>query len=225
MLKGFLERCDEVEERLQEMFVSYRQILPVTLLDASQMPEPTEPFFRVPQYYRIYLCIHQWYQNTCRHFPRERMLLNLYENTFVFEIYCLARLLQGLRQEGFVLEECRRKVYTLGSRNLYDHSGYQNVYRLERGDEELTLFFQPVLTDQPEQGPGAIHLYRNTTYAFKPLEEGHYYTPGLPAPVEAGEPGELPDPGRQVQLPEKSPPGTDAGNELQIPAVSQPGAL
>ena len=177
MLKGFLERCDEVEERLQEMFVSYRQILPVTLLDASQMPEPTEPFFRVPQYYRIYLCIHQWYQNTCRHFPRERMLLNLYENTFVFEIYCLARLLQGLRQEGFVLEECRRKVYTLGSRNLYDHSGYQNVYRLERGNEELTLFFQPVLTDQPEQGPGAIHLYRNTTYAFKPLEEGHYYTP------------------------------------------------
>ena len=105
------------------------------------------------------------------------MLLNLYENTFVFEIYCLARLLQGLRQEGFVLEECCRKGYTLGSRNLYDHSGYQNVYRLERGDEELTLFFQPVITDQPEQGPGAIHLYRNTTYAFKPLEEGHYYTP------------------------------------------------
>ena len=177
MLRSFLERCEEVEERLQEMFVSYRQILPVTLLDASHLPRPTEPFFRVPQYYRIYLCIHRWYQTGCRHFPRERMLLNLYENTFVFEIYCLARLLHLFRQEGFVLEEGRHQEYSLGNRHLYDTSGYQNVYRLRQGGEELTLYFQPVITDHPEEGAGGIHLYRNTTYAFKALEEGHYYTP------------------------------------------------
>ena len=48
MLRSFLERCEEVEERLQEMFVSYRQILPVTLLDASHLPSPRSPFSGCP---------------------------------------------------------------------------------------------------------------------------------------------------------------------------------
>lgn len=177
MLRSFLERCEEVEERLQEMFVSYQQILPVTLLDGLQLPVPTEPFFRIPQYHRIYLCIHQWIQNTCHHFPREQMLLNLYENTFVFEVYCLAKLICQLQGAGYILDSRRRQRYSQGARNLYDPSGYQNVFRFHKGEEILTLYFQSVITDQAENAERGIHLYRNTTYAFKALEEGHYYTP------------------------------------------------
>ncbi len=177
LLRGFLDRCSEVEERLQEMFVSYQQILPVTLLDASQLPVPTEPFFRVPQYYRIYLCIHKWYQNATHHFPRERMLLNLYENTFVFEIYCLVKLLDLAQQAGYKLTGSRRQAYSVGQRGFYSAGGYRNVFTLEKDGATLTLYFHPVLTDRDESAQTGIHLYRNSTYAFKALEEGHYYTP------------------------------------------------
>lgn len=177
MLRGFLDRCSRVEEQLQEMFVSYQQILPVTLLDASQLPVPTEPFFRVPQYYRIYLCIHQWFQNATHHFPRERMLLNLYENTFVFEIYCLTKLLQLAEGAGYTLTASRSQTYSLGDRNFYSASGYRNVFQLEKEGATLTLYFHPVITDRDESAQTGIHLYRNSTYAFKALEEGHYYTP------------------------------------------------
>lgn len=177
LLQGFLERFSRVEEQLQEMFVSYQQILPVTLLDASQLPVPTEPFFRVPQYYRIYLCIHKWYQNATHHFPRERMLLNLYENTFVFEIYCLVKLLDLAQKAGYQLTGSRRQTYSVGERGFYSAGGYRNVFTLEKGGAALTLYFHPVLTDRDESAQTGIHLYRNSTYAFKALEEGHYYTP------------------------------------------------
>lgn len=173
-VRDFRKTCRELEEKARELLGLYTSILPVSPLDCRTQPEPTEPFFRTPQYRRIYWCIHRWYKQTDRHFPRENMLLGLYENTFVYEVYVLVKLLLWTRGLGYQLTGASRQDY--GRRDPRG-AAYHNVFEFAKKGESLTLYFQPVLSDADEGEKTGIHLYRSTTYAYRALEEGHYYTP------------------------------------------------
>jgi hypothetical protein len=85
----------------------------------------------------------------------------------VFEIYCLVKLLDLAQKAGYRLTGSRRQTYSVGGRGFTAPADTGMYSHWKKEGATLTLYFHPVLTDTDESARTGIHLYRNSTYAFR----------------------------------------------------------
>lgn len=81
----------------------------------------------------------------------------------------LTKLIDGFQALGFKLEESRFFDYSAFDRYYRDKSGAVsvNTFRFRSGDDELTLWYQPVIAGRKYSGANGLELIRASSLAYR----------------------------------------------------------
>ncbi len=77
---------------------------------------------------------------------------------------------------GYPLKRKTRFTYWMDDDLLYHNTVCSNTFEYGRGDDRVTLYYQPVIYDGRYEPQNGINLYRNNSLAFSGLGS-FYYTP------------------------------------------------
>lgn len=143
-----------------------------------RLPRRSKVFQEVRPYADVHACMRRWDDFGEFLMLRDGLTLQTWRMDKLYEYYVLYRLLDTLSAHGFSLDEscsepARRVGYSLQSRYYSNEAQVANVYRLVRGGERVTLFYEPVVYGDEREENG-IDLHRTTR-----TESGHdsFWTP------------------------------------------------
>lgn len=146
-------------------------------------PRPTHVFLSVPQYNRIFVQIHKWFQFGIYDFTKENFMLSFIKISSLFEGYLLLKMIEYFQSRGYVLESTGKCVYPTRRNWKYKNTKCVNTFLFENDRYKLTLYYQPVIYDTNESRINGIHLIRNNSIPVingdgdDNRSGGHYYTP------------------------------------------------
>ncbi len=181
LLREFLQRILVLEDKYRQLLMSYKRILDVKYSNSFEMPEPTAIFMNVPQYNRVYSCIMKWNQHNAYDFEKEQMMMNFFNAPEIFETYSLIKLINYIKESGYILKKTKQVHYPKRSHWLYKQKNYNNTYIFENESSSITLYYEPFIYDEDSRSVNGIGLFRNNSVSLnnKTDEEyrGHYYVP------------------------------------------------
>ncbi len=180
-LREFMQRIMLLEEKYRQLLMSYTRILDVTYSNNFVMPKPTAIFMNVPQYNRVYSCIMKWNKRNVYDFEKEQMLMNFFNAPEIFETYSLIKLVDYIRESGYVLKEAKHVQYPKRADWRYEQKNCNNTYIFENESSTITLYYEPIIYDQDSREINGIGLFRNNRISLNNESDeerrGHYYVP------------------------------------------------
>lgn len=193
-LEQGLKRIQSLRHKFTRLWVMYSNIFKIRPEIMTSEPRPSHIFLSVPQYHRIFVQIHKWFQNGVYDFSRESFMLSFIKISSLYEFYVLAKMVAYFKSRDYVLTITRKYVYP----NLYKWKWkYQNtrgvnIFCFSRDKYRITLYYQPVIydTDKDFAGGSGIGLLRNNTIPVfnsdedGPWSGGHYYSPDYIIKIE-----------------------------------------
>ena len=181
VLEGYCTDISNLRSKIERLHLSYNRIFPIAADNLVMIPRPTAIFLSVPQYNKVYTSIIRWFGRTGYDLENERSLLNLYSAPEIYEIYVLLRLVNSFKAKGFSISKAYNMRYPLESHWNMKNKEYNNTFCLEKEGCEVTVYYEPVIYDEPRPLLNGISLYRNNTVSFtEDTDEeraGHFYTP------------------------------------------------
>ena len=181
MLNSYKSRIDDVMDKFNYLVHAYHSTMKVNPIDCISMPKASPIFWEVPQYNRIYTCIVKWYGCIGYDLRNEQMMLRFINAPMIYEAYVLIKLIKAIQKTGFELLDAYCFEYPKNDSWLFESKDFNNTYIFSRGNEKLTLYYEPIIYDELHAERNNINLYRNNTIPF-PQEKarekrGHYYVP------------------------------------------------
>lgn len=156
----------------------YKEALNVTLIELVNPPKPTPTFMAIPHYNMIFNSIYQWFNFAEYDFRHQNFMLSARNISSLYEIYALCRLLEEIKEKGYTFDrsfECR---YPISTRSKFENANCKNTFVFYKGEETLTLYYQPVIYNRDERRINGIGLYRNNSFSLRSINDrGSYYSP------------------------------------------------
>ena len=181
IIEEFKLRIDEIYEKIEYLYMAYSGIFEIEAIDCTIQPRPTPIFMSVPQYNMVYTCIMKWFGKTGYDFERELIMMNFLDAPTVYEAYVLLKLVNQIKELGFKLIEIKNVKYPRKIEWFYHNKEYCNTYEFEKDGQILTLYYEPLIYDEPRKEINGISLYRNNTTSLNKENNeewvGHYYVP------------------------------------------------
>ena len=183
MLEVGLTRLTTLRTRFTRLWTMYSGILKIKPEIITIEPRPTHVFLSVPQYNRIFVQIHKWFQFGIYDFTKENFMLSFIKISSLFEGYLLLKMIEYFQSRGYVLESTGKCVYPTRRNWKYKNTKCVNTFLFENDRHKLTLYYQPVIYDTNESRINGIHLIRNNSIPVingdgdDNRSGGHYYTP------------------------------------------------
>ena len=136
----------------------YRDALGVTPEPVNRLPEPARHFIETSQYRLVYELMREWFE--LEPFEVENLVKRLASVTS----------LGGLDRQGFRLEESGRHDYKSASALYADNAAAAllNTFVFRKGNETVTLWYQPVLAGGDAKAENGIGLARTTRWSMRP---------------------------------------------------------
>lgn len=148
----------------------YRDALGVTPEPVNRLPEPARHFIETSQYRLVYELMREWFE--LEPFEVENLVKRLASVTSprLYEFFALVTLLGGLDRQGFRLEESGRHDYKSASALYADNAAAAllNTFVFRKGNETVTLWYQPVLAGGDAKAENGIGLARTTRWSMRP---------------------------------------------------------
>lgn len=177
--------------RFELLWGMYNKVIDVSEIDLSVAPKPSAIFHSVPQYNKIFLHIHQWFTYGIYDFSEERFMLSFIKISSLYESYVLTKIINYFKSNGLVLREQKNCAYPVLKRWKYQNINCYNTFIFGNDEQEITLYYQPVIFDTDKSFVNKIGLYRNNTISLSTDEEderrGHYYVPDFLIKVSHGD--------------------------------------
>lgn len=182
ILREFGEKVITIENRIGYLYMWYKKILDVREMELLDFPTPTAVFMSIPQYNRIYTCIHNWYGKTGYDFQKEKVMLGFFDGPSIYESYVLIKMINLIKAIGYQLVEARHVRYELSPGSRYVPKEYNNTFVFKCEGQKITIFYEPIIYDEDRREINEIGLYRNNTNSLTGNAEkernGHcYYVP------------------------------------------------
>ena len=181
VLEGYCTEIISLRNKIERLYLSYSRIFSIAADNLILQPKPTAIFLSVPQYNKIYTSIIRWFARTGYDLENERALLNLYSAPDIYELYVLLRMIYWFKSKGYSLLKSFNIRYPMESVWNVKNKEYNNTFCLEKDGCEITIYYEPVIYDEPRPSINGISLYRNNTVSFSEDTDeeraGHYYTP------------------------------------------------
>lgn len=178
---SFDKRINEALSELHSLFGTYQRMMNVHFREINRMPRQTAIFLTLPHYNRIYKCMLHWFENGRYMFGKERQMLGFVNDSNVYEIYVLTRLVEGIKNIGFTLIESKNVIYPKRDKWKYKNKEYNNTFTFDKDGNLLTLYYEPLIYDENRVEVNGISLYRNNTVSVSREDDeerkGHYYVP------------------------------------------------
>ena len=183
MLENGLARLTNLRTKFAHLWTMYSGALKIKPEIIINEPRPSHVFLSVPQYNRIFVQIHKWFQFGIYDFTKENFMLSFIKISSLYEGYLLAKMITYFQSRGYVIEGTRKHVYPTRRNWKYKNTNCVNTFFFRNDRHKLTLYYQPVIYDTDESGINGIGLIRNNSI---PVLKGdsddnwlgsHYYSP------------------------------------------------
>lgn len=184
-----LQRLGGLMQELQHLLLRYRSFLPCPDGVLKEMPKATKIFLNNQAYREIFNLMHDWFHYGEMSISGNLLVFRIKEVSKLFEYYCLQRLLQQIKQDGFVIQDDGAKLYHYPAQDSKFRMDTEvcNTYRFSKGDVELVLYYEPVLYSfLPEsfnELPNGLTLYRSDCA----LNQRKSWTPDFVIKLKKGE--------------------------------------
>lgn len=183
MLENGLARLTNLRTKFAHLWTMYSGALKIKPEIIINEPRPSHVFLSVPQYNRIFVQIHKWFQFGIYDFTKENFMLSFIKISSLYEGYLLAKMIAYFQSRGYVLESTRKRVYPTRRNWRYKNTNCINTFFFRDDRHKLTLYYQPVIYDTDESGINGIDLIRNNSIPVLNGDSddnrlgGHYYSP------------------------------------------------
>ena len=175
-LRDNRERLRQLSKEFASINNLYKKILPAKEEIITQIPKPSSIFLAVPQYNIIFNLIHKWFEFGIYNLEQERFMMSFMNITSLYEVYVLAKMIETFNMSGYELVDQYRHQYRTHERSQYKNTFCDNTFHFKKGDNEITLYYQPVIYNSDYRPSNGIHLYRNNTLGSNGTGS-YYYTP------------------------------------------------
>jgi len=160
-----LNKLKNMNNGFRTLMAAYKAALPCDDIPFKEIPRKTKVFQELTAYSRVYELIIRWFRFGEFDFERENLIFHIRKIDKLYEYYCLYRLLNMLKGEGFHAcseDSISSYAYQLPAQSLYQNETVvSNTFKLTNGKEIITLFYVPVI--HSNRFENSIHLYRTTT--------------------------------------------------------------
>ena len=176
ILAGYLKKLNELDNRVKYLFNSYKRLFNFDEAPVFSQPVMTSIFSNIPEYNRIYICINRWLYGRGYNLIKERNMFNYSCLSEIYEKYVLLKLILHIKDMGYNLVESKQVDYPMRGDSRFGQKNILNTYIYRKTDEELILYYEPVIYNSDRSDINNITLYRNTSISFDGAT-GNYYTP------------------------------------------------
>ena len=177
-----LSKLQAQRTRAQRFYRLLSEAMPVAVSNTFRMPRKTKIFQEIPHYARLFQLMRMWDAFGEFDFAREGLILSMHRVSRLYELYSLASLLRWFDCQGYTPDSSYETPFERVERTQEygmpdNEREVANVYRLQRGSEQVTLWYQPVLygNDREYAGLGAHRLLANDLFDQQPSDS--YWTP------------------------------------------------
>lgn len=181
VLRKMEVQTDNYVKRILAIQLAYSNIFNIKVVPLATMPNPTAVFMSVPQYKQLYDCMNEWLKFADIGLQLQNQILGLKKISEIYELYVLLKLIKFIVFSDFVLESSEKIIYEFTRKALYRNTSHNNEFTFTRGEETVTLYYQPVLYSGINDSDYGIGLYRNNTFSIESdidtSTSGEYYTP------------------------------------------------
>lgn len=191
------EQLELLCENIEELYIQYREVLPVSDQDVFAPPQPNAVMISVRPYRLIYEQIGRWFQFGMYDFSGEDFILPMLRSDRIYEYYVLLKLYNYIINKGYSLQVATPYSY----KKPGFRSSYVNPYSLktlntfqfknEETPTELTLYYEPIIYSGKKSnvGENKVGLFRNMSYSFQDGENrrGGYYLPDYVIKIQRAE--------------------------------------
>ena len=177
-----LSKLEAQRTRAQRFYRLLSEAMPVAISNSFRLPRKTKIFQEIPHYARLFQLMRTWDAFGEFDFAREGLILSMHRVSRLYELYSLASLLRWFNRQGYTPDSSYAAPFERVERTQEygmpdNEREVANVYRLQRGGEQVTLWYQPVLYggDQEFAGLGAHRLLPNDLFDQQPNDS--HWTP------------------------------------------------
>lgn len=174
-------QADSFFRRILAVQLAYSSVFNIKAERLVSMPKPTAIFMSVPQYKQLYDCMNEWLRHADVGLQTHHQILGLKKMSEIYEFYVILKLIRYISNSGYELINSNRIVYEFSRSHLYKNTIHNNCFTFIKGEEIVTLYYQPVLYSGREDSDYGLGLYRNNTTCVEKdnddVRNGEYYTP------------------------------------------------
>lgn len=177
-----LSKLQAQRTRARRFYRFLSEAMPVAVSNTFRMPRKTKIFQEIPHYARLFQLMRMWDAFGEFDFAREGLILSMHRVSRLYELYSLASLLHWFDAQGYTPDSSYKTPFERVERTQEygmpdNEREVANVYRLQRGGAQVTLWYQPMLYggDQEFAGLGAHRLLPNDLFDQQPNDS--YWTP------------------------------------------------
>lgn len=162
-LKNGVEQLRVLYDKFAMLCEMYQNILSIPTESLTNAPRPTPVFMSVPQYNRMFVCIHQWFSFGIYDFTKENFMLSFIKISSLYESYLLTKMVEYFEGRGYDLKDAKRCSYPIAPSWKYKNTRCTNTFHFVNGNTILTLYYQPVIFDTDRKRVNGVGLYRNNS--------------------------------------------------------------
>lgn len=163
-----LKELQQFAERLEKIQRAYEHILLPVNEPILNLPEATSTFKTEPHYRLLYELMAEGFNMKPLVLKHDQGLLLMLVNSQLYEYFTLAKLYEGMLQDGFSLKQAYHFKYPLAdSIQYYSNAEFANTFVFARGETTYTLYYQPIIYGRNGGHENGIHLKRITRMSLK----------------------------------------------------------
>ena len=114
-------------KNIKELYIQYREVLPVSEQDVFALPQPSAVLISVRAYRLVYEQIIRWFQFGMYDFSGEDFILPMLRSDKIYEYYVLLKFYNYIISKGYSFQSAASHSY----KNPGFHSSYANPYGLK----------------------------------------------------------------------------------------------
>ena len=140
------------------------------------LPRRSKAFQEIPHYVRVYKAMLEWFEYGKVNAEKEALMLEIRSMPRLYELFCLANLVDYHLKLGYAASEPELVTYSLSSRYFSNERRVANKYSFTKGQTSSTLWYQAVFySDKREEGGLDVHRTTKSTSGSRTMDS--YWTP------------------------------------------------
>lgn len=140
------------------------------------LPRRSKAFQEIPHYVRVYKAMLEWFEYGKVNAEKEALMLEIRSMPRLYELFCLANLVDYHLKLGYAASEPELVTYSLSSRYFSNERRVANKYSFSKGQASSTLWYQAVFySDKREEGGLDVHRTTKSTSGSQSMDS--YWTP------------------------------------------------
>ena len=140
------------------------------------LPRRSKAFQEIPHYVRVYKAMLAWFEYGKVNAEKEALMLEIRSMPRLYELFCLANLVDYHLKLGYAASEPELVAYSLSSRYFSNERRVANKYSFSKGQASSTLWYQAVFySDRRDEGGLGVHRTTKSTNGSQSMDS--YWTP------------------------------------------------